>query len=128
MLTVLFLSVAIPFPPITLTRESAFIHFYKEDPTNLVLFVYTDATHKVQGEWLVLKRDHQAPPKVLLLQMTIRVAKGPNVKFDSDQHPSYEVNPYRPDRDGELTEVRIRDPYGREISRFPVKYPKPRPK
>jgi hypothetical protein len=128
MLTLLFLSVAIA-PPVVLTEETAEISYYREDPTKLVLFVRTHATHKVWGEFLELKRVPQAPPKVLLLQVSLRIETDKeNIKFDSDQTPGYVVSPYRPDRDGELTEVRIRDPYGREISRFPVKYPKPRPK
>ncbi len=94
------------------------------EPTTLMIQALVEFRHKVRDEIVELRRVQQAPPKVLLLVAETRPKRGRG--WDFHQSRIYEVLPYRPDLQGELTVVRVCDVFGRVLVEFPIKSPKPR--
>ena len=96
-------------------------------PTTLIVFARVEFKHMVKGEQIQLRRIPKAPPKVLLLEAYV-FKPPPGSRWDFHNPRSYRVDPYRPDLHGELTEVWVRDEFGRVLTKFPIKAPKPKEK
>ena len=104
-----------------------FVHPKPGEPTTMMVQACVTFRHMVKGQQIHLRRVQKAPPKVLLLEAYVfKPPPGSAWDFFNGRH--YEVDPYRPDLHGELTEVWVRDEYGRVLTKFPIKAPKPKEK